>query len=252
MCRLFQEPARLRYRSSIAAFAGGSVRIRFDRFTLDTDRRQLVRNAEDVHLSPKAFDLLALLVRHQPKAVAKTELLAQVWPNTFVTDGSLAVVVAEIRAALGDAPRRSRFVTVHRFGYAFCGDIEGMPTSSAGSGSENAPTVRLLWDREEVFLEPGTTILGRGPDSDVRVDAQGVSRHHAQIVVSGKIATLEDLGSKNGTYVRGSRIASAVPLIDGTEFFLGPIEVRVRITSPRPSADETVTVSGIARSTSGT
>ncbi len=253
MCRLFQEPARQRYRSSIAAFAGGSVRVRFDRFTLDTDRRQLVRDTENVHLSPKAFDLLTLLVQHQPKALAMTDLLAQIWPSTFVADGSLAVVVAEIRAALGDVPRRSRFVrTIHRFGYAFCGHIEGRATSSAGSGSNEAPTFRLLWDTEEAFLEQGATILGRGSDAGVWLDAQGVSRHHAQIVVSGKTATLEDLGSKNGTHVRGSRIASAVPLVDGTLFFLGPVEVRVRITSPRPSADETVTVSDIARSASDT
>ena len=239
--------------SSIVAFAGWSVRVRFDRFTLDTDRRQLIRDTENVHLSPKAFDLLALLVRHRPKALAKTELLAQIWPSTFIADGSLAVVVAEIRAALGDVPRRSRFVrTVHRFGYAFCGDIEGMATSSTRPGADAAPTFRLLWDTEEAFLEQGATILGRGSDVGVRLDAQGVSRHHAQIVVSGKTATLEDLSSKNGTYVRGSRIASAVPLVDGAVFFLGPIEVRVRVTSPRPNADETVTVSDIARSASDT
>ncbi len=114
MCRLFQEPARPRHCSSIVVFAGGSVRVRFDRFTLDTDRRQLIRDTENVHLSPKAFDLLALLVQHQPKALAKTELLAQIWPSTFVADGSLAVVVAEIRAALGDVPRRSRYVRTVR------------------------------------------------------------------------------------------------------------------------------------------
>ena len=229
------------------------MRVSFDRFTLDTSRRQPIRDTEHVHLSPKGFDLLTLLVQHQPKALAKTELLAQIWPGTFVADGSLAVVVAEIRAALGDVPRRSRYVrTVHRFGYAFCGDIEGTATASAETGSREAPTFRLLWDTEEAFLEQGATILGRGSDAGVWLDAQGVSRHHAQIVVSGKTATLEDLGSKNGTHVRGSRIASAVPLVDGTVFFLGPIEVRVRITPPRASADETVTVSDIASAASDT
>ena len=59
-------------------------------------------------------------------------------PSTFVTDANLAVLVAELRRALHDRPRAPRFVrTVHRFGYAFCGQI-------AGAVDVSAPT-RACW-----------------------------------------------------------------------------------------------------------
>jgi DNA-binding winged helix-turn-helix (wHTH) protein len=100
------------------------VDIRFGRFTLDERARQLLRGTQPVHLSPKAFDLLALLVRRRPEAIAKAEIHERLWPDTFVSDINLAVLIAEIRAALGEVARHPRFVrTVHRFGYAFSGTV---------------------------------------------------------------------------------------------------------------------------------
>ena len=99
------------------------ARLLFGDCEFDPGRRLLLRHGSASALSPKAFQLLELLLDRRPEAVSKTELLESLWPGTFVTDASLHNLVAEIRAALGDNSRTPRFVrTVPRFGYAFHGD----------------------------------------------------------------------------------------------------------------------------------
>ena len=88
----------------------------FGPWTLDAERRQLLREGVDVRLSPKAFDLLTLLATHD-KAFSKGELHEHLWPNTFVSDGSLTILIAEIREVLGDDAQRPQYIrTVQRFG----------------------------------------------------------------------------------------------------------------------------------------
>jgi DNA-binding winged helix-turn-helix (wHTH) protein len=89
-----------------APVAGIGVTYRFDVFTLDSDTRRLLREKEEVHLSPKAFDLLTLLVEGRSRAMSKADLHRQLWPSTYVVDTNLASLVAEIRRALGDSERR--------------------------------------------------------------------------------------------------------------------------------------------------
>ena len=100
------------------------MRVRFGSFVIDSGTRELLREDSSVHLSPKAFDLLAILVAHRPKALAKSDLLDRLWPNTFVVEKNLANLVSEIREAMGDDPSHPQFIrTVHRFGYAFREDV---------------------------------------------------------------------------------------------------------------------------------
>ena len=97
---------------------------RFGGFTFDHDTRQLILNAGEVHLSPKAFELLALLLAHRSRAVSKAELQQHLWPSTFVEETNVAGLVAEIRRALGDAASNPTFVrTVYGFGYRFVGEV---------------------------------------------------------------------------------------------------------------------------------
>ena len=95
-------------------------RWRFGDFVLDLEAHELARAGTPVSLSPKAFQLLGLLVQSHDKALSKTELQDRLWPDTFVVEKNLTNLVSEIREALGDDPTRPRFIrTVHRFGYAF-------------------------------------------------------------------------------------------------------------------------------------
>lgn len=204
---------------------------------LDLAARQLFRGAAEVHVSPKAFDLLRLLVERRPEALAKNEIHDHLWPGTFVTEANLASVVAELRRALEDQPRNSRFIrTVHGFGYAFCGQIDAESTAAAPSGS-----CWIVWRGREIPLRDGENIIGRDPDLAVRVDFPSVSRRHARIVVSTEGVTLEDLGSKNGTLLRNERIADAVLLADLDELQVGSVRMTVRIMR---GAEPTQTIGG--------
>ena len=176
-------------------------------------------------MSPKAFDLLALLVERRPEAVSKSDILETLWRDTFVSEGNLAVLIKEIRDALGDDAQRPTFIrTVQRFGYAFCGAV------TESTGARRSPLASagcwLLWQGQRVVLSRGENVLGRDPAADVRVDAVGVSRRHAMIVVDTDAVMLHDLASKNGTYANNVRVDSPVGLVDGAEIRLGPAVLR--------------------------
>src|SRR5215203_2258159 len=96
------------------------VRYRFGAFTLDPDTRQLVSNGDEIHLSPKAFDLLNFLVANRARAVSKAELQERLWPSTFVEETNLATLAAEIRRGLRDSATHPTFLrTIYAFGYRF-------------------------------------------------------------------------------------------------------------------------------------
>ena len=95
----------------------------FGDFELDQERRQLLRAGEPVPLEPKAYELLSLLLERRPRALSRAQIRDAIWPQTFVSESTLAVVVNGIRQALADDARAPRFIrTVHGFGYAFCGE----------------------------------------------------------------------------------------------------------------------------------
>jgi DNA-binding winged helix-turn-helix (wHTH) protein len=214
------------------------VSLRFGDFVLDPGARQLRRGEEERHLGPKAFELLELLLRHRPNVVSKESLHDRLWPGTFVSGSTLATVVGEVRAALGDDASTPRFLrTVHGVGYAFCGDAREEETSPVAAGSSLAGTAgpavrlsyRLLFDDREITLRPGENLLGRVDEGVLWIESPSVSRRHARIRVEGGRATLEDLGSKNGTFWRGQRISAPVVLSDGDEVRLGKIALTLRI-----------------------
>jgi DNA-binding winged helix-turn-helix (wHTH) protein len=200
--------------------------LKFGRFTLNVRARQLLRDMAPVHLSPKALDLLALLIERRPDVVTKADIHKRLWPGTFVSDVNLAVLITEIRDVLGEDARHPAFVrTVHRFGYAFTGAV------IIGQAQESIAHTAcwITWSNERAALSFGENVLGRDPSSDVRIDAVGVSRRHAMLVVGEYGAALHDLSSKNGTYVNGVRVTAPIPLGDGAELLLGPVPVRFHL-----------------------
>lgn len=213
---------------------------RFGDFTLDRDTRHLLVNDRDVHVSPKAFDLLALLVENRARAVSKAELQQRLWPSTFVEETNLASLVAEIRRALHDPAASPRFVrTVYGFGYQFVGEI--VASVAAARTEQSGVRLWLTFERRQIPLMEGINVIGRGPDAAIQVDSPGVSRHHARLLVAGDEATLEDLGSKNGTDLNGRQITTPHRLRHGDEIRLGAIVLTFRISSPF-SPTETVPV----------
>jgi len=204
--------------------------VRFGPFVLDSETRQLQREGRDVHLTPKAWDLLALLLRSRPRAVSKTEIKRRLWPDAHVGAGSLSVVVAELRTGLEDDARNPTWIrTVFRYGYAFLGEASDETVGGPGrADSTSQPVPRVVWGRRILPLVEGDNVLGRDEAVTVRIDAPGISRRHALIHVRSGEATLEDLGSKNGTYLRGGRLDGRVGLQDGDVIVLGEVALVFR------------------------
>jgi DNA-binding winged helix-turn-helix (wHTH) protein len=214
------------------------MRVRFDRFVLDTETRELLRGDARVSLSPKAFELLELLVAHRPKAMAKHDLLERLWPKTFVVEKNLPNLIGEIRDALGDDSTTPRFIrTIHRFGYAFHGASASAETSEAARRAGTASFL-LKWAEGRVTIREGTHVLGRDPEGDIFLNHPGISRRHARITVSGDQAVLEDLSSKNGTFVGEQRIHAARVLADGDVVTVGSVKLTFAVVT-RPDSTET-------------
>jgi two-component system, cell cycle response regulator len=104
-------------------------------------------------------------------------------------------------------------------------NTEQTPPASeqAGGGRGSAYLIVIVGIRvgEMYRLAKNATVLGRGDDADVRLIDEGVSRRHAALVSDGDRVTLKDLGSVNGTYRNGIRIAGDVVLADGDKISMG-------------------------------
>jgi DNA-binding winged helix-turn-helix (wHTH) protein len=216
------------------------MRLAVGDWVFDSDTREVIRKRRPVPLSPKAFDLLEILIRRRPKAVSKTEIREHLWPDTFVSAANLANLVVELRAGLGDDARNSRIVrTVSRFGYAFVAGAAS-PSKAAAAPSPGPFTCRLVWGPREIALDPGENLIGRDRDSVVWIDDASVSRRHARIAIDEAGATVEDLGSKNGTHVRGRRIEKPVRLEDRDALKIGPASMVFRLFRKTGSTASTV------------
>jgi DNA-binding winged helix-turn-helix (wHTH) protein len=208
----------------------------FGDFRLDSGGRRLLRRGGYVHLSRKAYELLAFLIDSRPRALSKAELQERLWPKSFVVEANLSNLVAELRAALGDDPRHPRFIrTLHGFGYAF--SDAAVPLESAETPPRSAG--RLLcwldWGERRVQVDDGEHLIGRDRTSILTIDSHTVSRRHALIRVGGEQAVLTDLGSRNGTYVRGTRIECPTALADGDEIRMGAVILAFRVALAPPS-----------------
>ena len=209
------------------------MRLYFDPFVLDTDTRQLSRDGREVHLSLKAFELLSMLAAERPNVVPKEALQQRLWPDTFVAEANLSNLIAEVRQALDDSSRTPRYVrTVHRVGYAFCGEAAAARAPAAD------PIVYWIEGNGRQYpLEPGEHVIGRDTDVAIRLDSSTVSRRHARIVVTDTAAVLEDFGSKNGTFHGDTRVTDPISLSDGDAIRIGSH----RLTFRRRSGDTTET-----------
>jgi len=98
---------------------------RFDTFVLDVDEQILLRDGSMVPLTPKVFETLLLLVRHQGSVVTKQTILETLWPDVFVEESNITFNITKLRKALGDTKRPSLYIeTVPRRGYRFKTEVK--------------------------------------------------------------------------------------------------------------------------------
>jgi DNA-binding winged helix-turn-helix (wHTH) protein len=211
------------------------VKVQFADYVLDVDARTVCRETAAIHLSPKAFELLSALIEHRDRALSKAELLERVWPDVFVSDASLARVVKEIREALGDSPHDSRIIrTVHRYGYAFAAVVLSGPPSGIAVANRELPACWLTGRARTFSLAEGEHLVGREPGVTVWLDSPRVSRRHARILVDNARATIEDLDSKNGTFVGDVRLTAPALLEAGDAIRIGPFTLFFRVSDALP------------------
>jgi len=194
-------------------------KLRFNDVLVDIGARQVFRGAEPVHLTRKAFDLLALLIERRPEAVSKEDIHRHLWPETFVSDASLQALVSEVRQAVGDSGRQRAIVrTVHAIGYAFNVDVAVDAESVA---EQRVVRAWLVGELSRIPLYAGENVLGRGDDGVTMVDDTTVSRRHARILVNADAVTIEDLGSRNGTWLADQLLTGCAPVREADAIRLG-------------------------------
>lgn len=206
---------------------------------LDVDARRLFRGRDEVHLSPKAFETLRTLAESRPRAWSKAELLEHVWSDVIVSEVSVARVVNEIRGKLGD-DREGRIIrTIHSHGYAFVAEIEDTISDQQPETVRRHPVCWLISARRTLPLHEGEQIIGRDPTLELYLDSPKVSRRHARIDVKLTQVTIEDLGSKNGSFVRNTRIEAPTALYNGDEVQVGRFKFVFRLAElPRSTETE--------------
>ncbi|MFN2442913.1 MAG: FHA domain-containing protein [Thermoanaerobaculia bacterium] len=196
----------------------------FGEHCLDLGAGELRRGSIPVHLTPTNFELLRCLVSRPGELLAKERLLEEVWLGASVGEGSLSRAIATVRQALGDASRKPRYIaTVPKRGYRFIAPVEEVTGGSGGA-------VRgvLIHSSGRYTVRTGETVLGRDLDCEIVILASTVSRRHARIITSGTTTRLEDLGSRNGTFLGEERIEGPRPLANGDQIRLGSEELAYR------------------------
>jgi DNA-binding winged helix-turn-helix (wHTH) protein len=195
---------------------------RFGPFEADLRTGELRRDGKAVPIQELPFRILAALLERSGELVTRDELRATAWPSGVFVDfeHGLNKAVNKIRRALGDGADGPSYVeTLAGRGYRFIAEVDlsggtQVPRTTRG-------TCRILWDARTIPLAEGENVIGRDPAATVWVDSSTVSRRHALILVSARGATLEDLGSKNGTFLRGLRVETPTLLADGDEVVVG-------------------------------
>jgi DNA-binding winged helix-turn-helix (wHTH) protein len=181
-----------------------------------------------VQLRPRAMDVLVALAAASGDLATKRELIDAVWRTEFVSEHALTQVIAELRAALGDKARDPTYIeNIPRKGYRLVAPVTYVEQTAAPVREMTLP-IRLQGQGVEYSLNQGSNVIGRTAEAAVCIDRTEVSRCHARILVQGTTATLEDLGSKNGTFLNGQRLQQPAVLADGDEIWIGRSVARFR------------------------
>mgnify|MGYP001547075292 CR=1 FL=1 len=178
------------------------------------------REGSRVRLEPKVMDVLHCLSMRPGELVSKRDLTDCVWQVEFISDNRLTRAIADLRRALGDDAATPRYVeTIPTRGYRLVAEVTGAPVAT--HTLEGMSRFKLEAADFSYALKEGENVIGRGTEAEIRVESEWASRRHARIVVRDHNATIEDLGSKNGTFVRGVRVEEVVELHDGDEIGIG-------------------------------
>ena len=189
---------------------------------------RISRDGQIARLRPRAMDVLICLALEAGKLASKQNIIDAVWRTEFVSEHALTQVVAELRSALGDDARNPIYIeNIPRRGYRLVATVTPVAMSVPSAHDASLP-FKLQGEDGDHPLMQGPNIIGRTIDADLCIDRTEVSRCHARILVQGTTATIEDLGSKNGTFLNGERLEGPTLLSNGDEIWIGRSVARLR------------------------
>jgi DNA-binding winged helix-turn-helix (wHTH) protein len=200
---------------------------RFGPFLYDPVSSGLLREGAEIPLTHKSRELLLLFLHNPARLLTLEDITERVWPDTAVTDDAVRFQIGELRRAFG-AAGEAFIRTIRSEGYRWEAPVRAeahrptRPASSDGEGKRPERRRLLLLKSGEIPLVEGENMIGRDPDAALWIDHPSVSRHHARIVIVGGKVAIEDMGSKNGTFLNGKRIARSCSLSDGDQLRIGP------------------------------
>lgn len=187
-------------------------------WTVCPGRNRLVRGEQEERLEPRVMDLLVYLAERPGQVVSSEQIVDEVWSCHVVARSALSRSLALLRKALGDDARDPRYLeTIPKRGYRLVAEVR----PRVGDAEPEPAGCGLVVNGRWLRLTEGTTVIGRSSAADLRLDAPGVSRRHASITVRGDQVLLEDLGSKNGTFLDGRPVDDPTPVPDGARLVIG-------------------------------
>lgn len=214
---------------------------------LDLKRYEVRLRGTALKLERRPMELLMLLLEHPGELVTREAIERRLWGDEVFVDADQGINTAinKVRHALGDDPDQPSFVqTVIGKGYRFIGPVTRVTGDAAVTRAPSESSLAewaVVWEGRSIPLAERVNVIGRDSTAAVVIDDTAVSRKHAQIVVSGSNATIEDLGSKNATRVNGQKLEGCMRLADYDVIHIGPATLIIRFSSPSGS---TLTAAG--------
>jgi DNA-binding winged helix-turn-helix (wHTH) protein len=215
-----------------------AARLRFAEFELDLEAYTLWRGGERVRLQRIPMELLTQLVTARGTLVDRARIQAGLWGAEVFVDQEAAIntAIRKLRKALGDRPERPRFIeTVVGKGYRFVAPVHAVIGDAAVVARPAFPKYVVRHAGQEFALAEGDNLVGRDPDACVYIDHPSVSRRHAVIRIGREHALIEDLRSRNGTFVDGCRVDQRTELQQGAVISAGPITLTFHAIAAPPS-----------------
>jgi DNA-binding winged helix-turn-helix (wHTH) protein len=211
----------------IEAGQGAGPSFRLGEWLVEPELSRISNGSTTTHLRAKVMGLLMTLAGRPGQVFSKQELLDAVWPAVVVADGSLSVTVAELREALGDDSTDPRYIeTIPRRGYRMIAPVAPLDVDRVQPAGSR---LWLIGAGVDLVLHQGENLIGRAPDAHVWIKSPKISRRHARITVDGDRAVVEDLGSKNGTFVGDVRVDGPTPLGHADQIRLGQLAALLRV-----------------------
>jgi len=155
-------------RRDVGHFWGCRLRIQFDGYCLDSDRRELRLGDTLVPIQPQVFDLLEYLIANRDRVISKDDLISSIWKGRIVSESTLLSRISAARRAIGDDGGQQRLIrTVSRKGIRFVGTVLILPVEETGSNAATSPPAATLPGKEIQSnvndLESDTASSANGP-----------------------------------------------------------------------------------------